>query len=298
MATTITNVNEALLDDLVIPALRNVLPILRAFSLKVIPKGNIVVNNTTRVQLSTDPTGGAKTPGTMVTDTGALTGVDVTLDTPYGAAFSATEGTMPPTSMEQWWATQAAGGVYVCAKAVVDSALALVTQANFAAKVTKPVGDFGQAALAELWEQAETTIKQRERTFGMNAKYAAALMGSGTLALALGQTGSTFIQTGVLPAFLGMSAWSYAGFPSNSENLGGAVFGRAAIAVAVAELPDLMASGDGNIMYRRSITEPDSGITAKFTVTGDGGGTMKGEVALLYGVAKGDGNALVRLVSA
>ena len=58
-----------------------------------------------------------------------------------------------------------------------------------------------------------------------------------------------------------------------------------------------MDEGDGDIMERRVITDPDSGISAMYTATASGGGTIAGECALLYGVAKGQ-DAVVRLVSA
>ena len=62
--------------------------------------------------------------------------------------------------------------------------------------------------------------------------------------------------------------------------------------------PDpLAAAGEGDIVERRIITDPDSGISALFTTTASGGGTIAGEIAILYGVAKGQ-DAVVRLVSA
>jgi hypothetical protein len=88
----------------------------------------------------------------------------------------------------------------------------------------------------------------------------------------------------------------YRDFPSNSENMTGAVIGRAAIAVGMARPPMLMQAGEGNIVERRIITEPDSGLSALYTVKADAGGTKSGEVALLYGAAKAQ-DSVVRVVS-
>jgi hypothetical protein len=75
------------------------------------------------------------------------------------------------------------------------------------------------------------------------------------------------------------------------------VVGQAAIAIGIAQPSPLMASGEGNIVERRIISEPDSGLSVMLTVKADAGGTVSGEVALLFGVAKGQDSA-VRLLSA
>jgi hypothetical protein len=96
---------------------------------------------------------------------------------------------------------------------------------------------------------------------------------------------------------IGMNTWAYPSFPANGENLGGAVFGQAAILAAVGYPEALMGPGEGNIRDRRVITDPDSGLSVLYTEKADAGGTLTGECQLYYAVAKGQ-DAAVRLVSA
>lgn len=89
----------------------------------------------------------------------------------------------------------------------------------------------------------------------------------------------------------------YEDFPSNSENLLGAVIGSGALAVAIARPGFFLQSGEGDIIDRRVITDPDSGLSCMYTSKASAGGTLSGEVALLFGVAKAQ-DAVVRVVSA
>ena len=84
--------------------------------------------------------------------------------------------------------------------------------------------------------------------------------------------------------------------PANGEALGGAVFGQAAIALACAPISPLAAAGQGDIVDRRVIIHAETGFSALYTMTASGGGTIKGELALMYGVAKGQ-NSVVRIIN-
>lgn len=305
MASTISSINVALVEQRVVAALRYVLPMLDAFSFRCLTPqeaANTIQNDSVYVPIATDPSAASKTAGTAVTAGGTLAGTQVQLSNFYGAAWDANEGAMSPSLMPKYWADKAAGAVYVLAKTVIDAALALVTATNYSNvegtdKLTVAAGDFGQKDLADLWKIAETKIKQRQRSLGLNATYAAALMSDASLALTFANAGGNFLSTGMLPTLLGMNTWAYGAFPANSESLGGAVFGKGAIAVAVAPQAALMEAGDGDIIDRRVITDPESGISVLYTMTGAGGGNVHGECSLLYGVAKGQ-NAVVRLVGA
>ena len=301
MASTISTVNQTTVDAKVIPALRYFMQALRTFSVQVDANGRIQ-DDVMYVPVATDPSAASKTAGTAGTAGGTIAGTAVTLSNFYYTAWDANEAKIAPPLFPNYWADKVAGGVYGLAKQVVDAALNLITGANYGTTVGSdllivPAADFGQGDLALLWEYASTKIKQREMTLGLNAAYAGALFGSSSIALAYGGTGAQFMQTGVLPAVLGMPSWCYPGFPSNSENLGGAVIGRGAIAVAVAPQAALMQAGDGDIIERRIITDPESGLSVLYTMTGAGGGNVHGECNLLYGVAKVQ-DAVVRLASA
>jgi hypothetical protein len=301
MATTFTNLSTAQVDDMIVEALRSVLPTFDMFSMRVDAEPAIV-NTVKRVPLSTDPSLATKTPGTFATATGAVTGVDVTLNTFNAAAWDATEGLVSASMMPAFWADKTAAGVYVVAKSIVDAALALVTASNYgntegADKLTTAPADFGASDVAILRTLAAKKIKGRVRSMLLNSDYAGAIMGEASILSVFGATGENLLKSGALPNLGGMVTMEYTDLPTNSENLGGVIFGRAAIAAAVSPFDLLNSSGEGNIVERRLITEPDSGLTVVYTEKVDAGGTRSGEIAALFGVAKGQ-NAAVRLVSA
>lgn len=300
MATTISNINTAQVDEAVAEGLRHALPALSAFSMSV-NDADSIVNNVIRVQLATDPTVGNKTAGTMTSGSGTLTGVDVTLSRWRSAGFNANEGEVSARTFPAFWQDKIRGGVYALVKDVVDYSMSLITAANYgdtaSDKLIVAPADFGQQDAAELWGLATTKIKGQEKTAFFNTAYAVQLFGQGSMAAVYASAGNNFLESGKLPRFLSMNQAHYADLPTNSQNLGGFVVGKAAIAVGIGRTGQLIASGEGNVVERRFITDPETGITVQYTVTVEGGGSINGELALLYGAAKGQ-DAIVRLKSA
>jgi len=299
MATTVSGINAALVDEKVVQALRNVLPALEAFSFRCGREG-MIQNDTVQVPLSTDPTAGTKTAGAAMTASGALAGTTVTLDTFTGAPWQFVQGAIAGALLENAVADKIAGGVYQCAKTVVDQALAVVTAGNFlntdADKLVCAPGDFGQSDFASLWSKAEVKKLGRQRVLMLNALYAGALLGESNLGLILATLGNNFFATGVLPPMGGMSSICYAGLPTNSENLGGFVADKSAIAIA-AFPPAIIGDPNEGGVSRRIVTEPESGLSVLLETTYAFGGALKGEVTVLSGVAKGT-NSVIRLLSA
>jgi hypothetical protein len=302
MATTVSNVNWSVVEEKVIPALRNVLPQLKSFSYAVESDQAKIQNDSIFVPVSTDPTVGDKTAGTAMTPSGALEGKQVTLSRFRGAPWAFKEGTISRKLCELAWADKIVGAVWGLGKDIVDTALALVTADNFgdeenASKLTVAIADYGQADLAKMWELAESRIKQRERSYGMNAAVAGAIFGESNIALAFANSGNNYIQTGVVPQLLGMNTWAYGAFPANSQNLASAVFGRAAILVGMAPPEPLMDAGEGDIIDQRVVRDPETGIACLVRIYGSGNGTKSGEVLMLSGVAVGQATAIVRHVT-
>jgi len=300
MASTFTNINQALVDQRVIEALRHVLPLFSMFS-HIVEEDDRTVNDVVRVPIAVDPTVGDKTAGTFKTTDGSLTGADVTYNKFRAAGWDAVESTLRASMLPTYWADKAAGAVYGVAKDVIDTALALVTSTNYgdtsADKLVVAPASFAQEDLGLLWEKAQNKIKRQDKTFLMNSGYAGALLGQSTLGLVFATSGNNFIETGILPNLMGLKVAHYGDMPTNSQNLGGAVIGKAAIAAAIARPGFFLNSGDGDIVDRRVISDPESGLSAMYTVKASAGGTMSGEVAMLYGVAKAQ-DSVVRLLSA
>lgn len=301
MASTLTNLNEAQVDEMVVAALRDVLPALRAFS-TVIEMEGAIQNDVRRVPIATDPSAQSKTAGTNPTANGTVVAIDVTLSNFYAASWDATEGKMPRKLFPAYWADKIAGGVYSLGSQVVGAGLALITAANYGSTENEDVltvapADFGQVELGLLYSAAKTKIKSREMSFGLNPAYAGSLLGNSNLGVIFANAGNNFVATGVVPQLMGVPSWMYGAFPTNSQNLGAAMIGKGAIAIAIAPPDTLANAGDGDLIEQRIITEPESGLSVLYRTSFARGGTVTGSVELLYGVAKGQ-DAVVRVKSA
>jgi len=222
----------------------------------------------------------------------------VTLNSPIEAGFDLVEGTVNPMQAQAYAEGLAAGAVYSICKSIVDAAFALVTNANYATKVTVPVADFGQKDIGDLFAAAEAKKLGRQRSLVLNGPYAGSLIGESSLGLILATLGDQALKTASLPALMGMTSYLYSGLSANSENLGGMVIDKTAIGVVVSPIASLMGSGDADIIEDRLITEPESGITVGYRMVGDGAAGKKTVlIHAMYGVAKIK-DAIVRLVTA
>jgi len=300
MATTFATINQSLVDEQVVSALRVMKPMVSAFSYRPVSEGKIK-NDVVYVPLATDPTAQAKTAGTAVTDDGTVAGSAVTLSNHYASGWTANEGTMPASLFPSFWGDKIAGGVAALAKQVVDAALAIVTTTNYGStegtdEYTIAVGDFGLSDLTTLWQYAIAKIKGQKMSYGMNPAVAGAIFGESNIATTFAYSGTNFIQTGAVPQLLGMNTWMYGAFPDNDQNLASAIFGQAAILVATSPVDPLFGSGDG-IIDRRVITDPETGISVLYTMYATGAGKVTGEVQLLYGVAKGQDSIVAHRIA-
>jgi len=297
MATTLTNLDQAKIELSIQAALKNALVPISAFSLGVSTEG-MNKDDVIKVPVLTDPTSQSKTLGTAITVNGTVTGVSVTLDTPIQAGFEMVEGTVNPAQAQAYAEGLATGATFSICKAIVDAAFGLVTNANYATKVTVPVADFGQKDIGDLFAAAEAKKLGRQRSLILNGPYAGSLIGESSLGLILATLGDQALKTASLPPLMGMTSYLYSGLPSNSENLGGMVIDKTAIAIAISPVNNLLGSGDGDVMGQSLITDPDSGITVGYRMVGDGdGGKFKVLITAMYGVAKVQ-DAIVRLVTA
>ena len=303
MASTITNINWAKVDQKVIAALRFGLPARDLFSTRILGLEELdaIENDVVWVPFATDPSKAVKVLGTKGTATGGLAGASVTLGNPIGANWEAIEGKMSPAVFAKYWEDKIAGGMYVLAKDVTDAGLAYVTKANFGDaegtdKISVTPANFGQTDMGLLWAAGAKKIKQRSRSLILNADYAGQIIGNTQLAQVLLQGGSDMVKSGTLPMLIGHQTAVYADLSDNDEALGGAVFGQSAICLACAPIAPLIQSGQGTVIDRRMITHAETGFTALYTMTDNGGGTIHGELNMMYGVAKGQ-DAVVRLVN-
>lgn len=302
MPTTFTGLSEAQMDDVIIGAIQSMLPYLGAFSTQLDHPEGLVKGNTYIVPVVGGVTVTDKTPGTLVSPSGSVTGANVEVDTFKGAAFEAIEGQMSRRLLANWWPLQIRQAAKAVAQKCVDGALALVTASNYgdtsADKVVEALADFDMETLAAIRAVARKKLQDVEGAFICNADIGSRLvtLEQVVYALAIAQ-GKDAISGGALPgSVVGYPAFEYVGLPGNSENLVGAVIGKSAIAIAAGAPEQIIASGDGEVAYRRIVAEPDSGLSVQYTEVVQGGGKIIAELGLLYGAKKAQ-NAVVRLVT-
>lgn len=297
MATTVSTVNQSLVDTRVVEGLRSILPILQAISYRPAVRG-MVKNDSIYVPIATDPTAQSKTAGTLVTPNGTLAGTQVQLSNHYAAGWSFNEGEVSADLFANAWADKVSGAVYSLAKQVIDATLALITASNFGDsegtdKLTVAIADFGMADLATLWQYGAAKIKQRQRTYLMGPAVAGAVFGESVITSAFSYNSNNLVATGNIPSLLGMPTVMYDAFPANGESLASAIVGKAALLAASAPPDSLANAGEGQLTEKRVITDPESGISVLYASTATAGGSVAGECSILYGVAKGQ-NAVVR----
>jgi hypothetical protein len=302
MATTLTTiVDDVLVIDAIQGALKNALVPINAFSFGIDVNGK-AQNDVIRVPVITAGTTEAKTPGTASTSYSGATGTSLTLSNYRCSSCQLNEGAVSARNAGPLFAAMAAESTYVLAKYVIDTALALVTAANYgdtgADKLAVAAADFGQEDLADLMAKAEDKKLGRVRSLLLNASYASRLFGSSSIALLYATGGQNVFASGQLPPVLGMQSYMYSGLPANSENLGGLVCDKGAIGIGMAPTEQLVAAGEGNKIADTVVTDPGSQVVCRYIRMADAdGGYHKGRVELIFGVGKIQ-NSLIRIVSA
>ena len=302
MATSFTGLSEAQIDDYIIDAIQAALPYLRSFSTQLDHPEGLIKGNSYIVPVSGLSTVANKTPGTFASASGTLTGVPVEADNFLASAFDAVEGVVSARTMAAWWSRKIRETTLNVAAACVDDALALITAANYgdtsADKVVQAMAGFKEETLGDLRAIAKAKLKRVPGAFVCGPVVASKLvvMQQIVLALAIADDRNSISDGRIPGGMLGYTAYEYADFPNNSENLVAAIIGESAIAMVAGAPEQLITSGLGNVTYRRIVTEPESGLSLQYTEIVDGGGKVSGEVAILEGAVKAQ-DTVVRLVT-
>jgi hypothetical protein len=291
MATTLTNWTESTIILPSLAALKNGLVPLKALSFAV-DVGGRMKDDVVRVPITAARTATAKTAGSTLASGGSSATTAVTLDTYYAATWQVNEAEVSGARAQDVFRSQAVEGAYAVAAAVLNSAFALATAANYGSGdedlLEVAPADFGQNDLGALWSKAETKKLGRDRSLVLNGSFAGALFGDSNLALILATLGKAgAILNAELPPMNGMTPYVYSALPTNSESLGGLVCDKGAIAVAMAAFEGVAAAGEGDLMSREIITDPESSVVLVYKrwYKSDEG-AMFGRFEALWGVAK------------
>jgi hypothetical protein len=180
MATTLTNWTESTIILPSLAALKNGLVPLKALSFAV-DVGGRMKDDVVRVPITAARTATAKTAGSTHASGGSSATTAVTLDTYYAATWQVNEAEVSGARAQDVFRSQAVEGAYAVAAAVLNSAFALATAANYGSGdedlLEVAPADFGQNDLGALWSKAETKKLGRDRSLVLNGSFAGALFG-------------------------------------------------------------------------------------------------------------------------
>jgi len=299
MATTYTGFNETILIKDSLFSLKNALAPINAFSTKVEMTG-MRKDDVVKVPIHGAATSATRTLGSDGAAGGTSVTASVTLGSPTYCQWEAVDG-RDPISAFMDRAIEAAFGV---AQGVLDAALAYVTASNYgntsANKLVIPLAEFGFSDMADLNALATTKkISERKRVMILNGLYTWKFLGDTQGALIMATAGQNGIITGKLPPIGVAEAYTYAGLPSNSENLAGFVCDPSCLAVGMAPVMSLAGgAGKGNLEYEGVISDPESGVVMSYRRWYDAAaGKMSGRFEVMTGFVKCN-DAVVRLLSA
>lgn len=181
---------------------------------------------------------------------------------------------------------------------VIQHILGIITAANFGAHaLSRALNAINSDDLADL-KLACKLWPSAGRTLVLDSGYDATLLKDTAFKFALNAASDSAIKEGRLnPRVFGFDYIENPTIPGNSENLAGFAVFKSAILVATAPVPPVEEVRNAGTTYE-IVTEPTSGISFEYRTFGNNvtdAGTHVAELS--YGAAKGNGNALKRIVT-
>jgi hypothetical protein len=278
----------AVLADGVIASLKNKLPVLRSMS-RVFVSSPQASGKTIQVPLigtSTATEFGAS--GYLAQDDATVTKADVTLKhfkvstrvdplniKEYGAGFFIDNFTVTAAN--------------ALAQKCMDEVRAIITVANYSSDVVSGAA-LSYAEVLSAKKVLDDNKASEPRVLVLNNKYTQDLLGDSTITGANG-LGAQVISSGRLGTLAGAEAYQWSNLLA-TEDLAGFMAGADAIAVAAA-LPYTEIPG----WEVANAVEPDTGLGVQVIVGQEQSGYLNVTATLLFGAAKGRGEALVRFES-
>ena len=299
MTTAYTSFNETVLKKDALFSLKNALIPIRAFSTSVDMSGKRK-DETVLVPVHGAASSATRTLGSDGTAGGTSETKSVTLGSPTYAQWEAVDGRDPISAFMD----RAIEAAYAVAQGVLDAALAYMTAANYgdtsADKLVVPIAEFGFSDIATLNGLATVKkISERNRFMILNGAYTWQFLGDSSGALVLATAGDKGIITGKLPPIGVSEAFTYAGLPTNDENLAGIVCDPSCLAIGMAPVMSLAGgAGAGNLVHEAVVGDAESGVVMSYRRWYDGAaGKMSGRFEVMTGFAVCN-NAVIRLKSA
>lgn len=298
MPNTLTNTQNQIIADAAVLEFNLALAPLRAFSLDLSPSPQ-QPGATVTVPVFATRTAGAFN-GDYAGGDSTVVGVDVTLNQHIFNSAHVTDREVAESSIDYLGNLGKQGGRSV-AKGVLDYFFGLVLAANFgntaADKVTKPTADFDAKTVADLRQKAvDKGMEPSDCALVLNSAAYTALLKDTTLTSSF-YGGSEAVRQGVIPSLFGFRQVIEAPtLPTNSQNLAGFVAAPQAIAGAMRYLRPYSTEG---LADSGMVSDEQSGATLGFRVIPQQlAGKTHYVTEALFGAAKVDGKAMVRLVTA
>lgn len=181
---------------------------------------------------------------------------------------------------------------------IFTNVLSVVTAANFGAAAKAKTADaFDSDDVVDL-RLACKLWPQTGRTLIIDSAYDAALCKDQMIKSVLHSGSSDALRDGKIMRLFGFDYMTIPTIPGNSENLVGFATFTSSILLATAPVPPSQEVRNSGTSYE-VVTDPNTGISFEYRHYGDNTlDTGKHTIECSYGFAKGNGNALKRIVSA
>jgi len=297
MATIASGLNDQIIAQAAIEGFASALAPLDSFSTdysnETVNKGSVV-----HVPLVSAITAGTTENAYETEDTAGLTSVDVTLSSYAKATVGITDKQFNNSSAArlELFARQQGKAV---AKKIIQTAWALILNANYSSKVTKALSSFTAADIRALRKaMTNNDVPPENRALFLAPDFYDKLIGdtSITIASALHYGGTEVIREGRIPRYLGFQLFESTIIPDNSENLVG--FGVHPTALAVAIRP-IEPQAPGEYLESRIVTDEASGISLGYRRHYQAAkGTHYVTFDAYFGAAVGNAAGITRLVTA
>jgi hypothetical protein len=191
---------------------------------------------------------------------------------------------------------------YSIGAAIVSDLCALITASNYPNKTTKALGAGGdgfdrKAAISVATALSKRGVPPLGRFMLLNPEYYGSLSMDVTMLQVLLARGASAVESGKLPNVHGFEVSEFVDLPANSENLMGFAGTRTAIALAT-RIPDDPGTGESNCRIS-TVTDENTGLSLQVREWYEATlAQFRRTYTLMYGVAKGQTDALQRIVSA
>ena len=266
MSNTLTTMSATLIGDEILPALKLGLSPLNAMSFET-PDKELAVGDIVQVGVVSAKTATTYT-STFESGNSTTTGTSVTMLAPTFSAWFVNPNLEAAPTPERFLA-QGKEAAYAVAKSVMQAVLGVFITSNISNtantdKIVVTAANFDADDYADQIKMCRTKGVSGGISAILDLSYAAAMQKDNAIQNASAYGNAGVIQTGELPAVLGVPSYYTDAFPTalTNENTGVIFTGKTTCAVAVGAPAKLDPAGDREAGIREvMVTDPGSGLS-------------------------------------